>query len=334
MTLWAITSYFNPAACRHRYDNYLRFRQALAVPLLTVELFFGDRPDLNAADAEQLLQIRANSANLLWQKERLLNLACEALPADARHVCWLDCDLIFSDDDWPSKAESLLQHHDVVQLFSSVHHLPYGIMSVEHLNASALTRDGLYWQPSALYNHHSSSPIRYRKMSGVGLARTGNPGLAWAGSKELLLRHGLYERAVVGGGDRLFFAAACGSFVVPEMMLPHGSTPHQHWLQWATALHADLQSTTAFLDQPIFHLWHGDGSERRYRDRYQILHAHGYDPAVDVDIDANGCLAWCGSKARLEAEVADYVLSRGSGSHHDLAETVSSANTHRLSREI
>ena len=76
--LWAITSYYNPLAYRRRRDNYRSFRQRLGVPLLTVELAYGPQFELGEGDADLLLQRRGRA--VLRPKERLLNLALEALP--------------------------------------------------------------------------------------------------------------------------------------------------------------------------------------------------------------------------------------------------------------
>ena len=76
--LWAITSYFNPAGYNTRLANYRAFRARLKVPLVTVEASFDGRVQLRAGDAEILVQRTAR--DVLWQKERLLNVALGFLP--------------------------------------------------------------------------------------------------------------------------------------------------------------------------------------------------------------------------------------------------------------
>ena len=93
---WAITSYFNPVGYQRRLQNYRTFRQYLAVPLVTVELSFNGRFQLEHGDAEILVQIP--SADIMWQKERLLNLALKYLPESCEKLAWLDCDIVFEDD--------------------------------------------------------------------------------------------------------------------------------------------------------------------------------------------------------------------------------------------
>ena len=91
--LWAITCYFNPMRYRRRLANFRIFRECLQVPLVVVELTFGSEFELQAQDAEILIQLRCGA--ILWQKERLLNLALKALPNGCNKVAWLDCDIMF-----------------------------------------------------------------------------------------------------------------------------------------------------------------------------------------------------------------------------------------------
>ena len=90
--LWAITAYFNPMRYRRKYANYQLFRERLEVPLVAVELAYGPEFELGEGDAEVLLKLRGR--DILWQKERLLNVAFQALPSSCDKVAWVDCDVI------------------------------------------------------------------------------------------------------------------------------------------------------------------------------------------------------------------------------------------------
>jgi hypothetical protein len=71
-----------------------------AIPLATVELGFdGAVWELGAGDAD--LYVRVGGGDVMWQKERLLNLVLPRLPAACTLVAWLDCDLLLPDPDWP-----------------------------------------------------------------------------------------------------------------------------------------------------------------------------------------------------------------------------------------
>ena len=108
-TLWAITSYFNPAGYQRRLANFRQFRERLAVPLVAVELAYG--PDS---------QLKQGGQDVMWQKERLLNLALQSLPDGCKNVAALDCDVIFGTDDWPERATQALRRSVILQ--------PYGLV--------------------------------------------------------------------------------------------------------------------------------------------------------------------------------------------------------------
>ena len=92
--LWAITCYFNPMRYQRRLANFRIFRDRLQLPLVAVELAYGQEFELQAQDAEILIQLRDGA--VLWQKERLLNIALQALPSSCHRVAWLDCDIFFT----------------------------------------------------------------------------------------------------------------------------------------------------------------------------------------------------------------------------------------------
>ncbi len=81
---WAITAYFNPAGYRSKYANYRQFRKHLALPLVAIELSYG--PDFELKDDDAEIVLRRRGRDVLWQKERLLNIALAALPSHCRRV--------------------------------------------------------------------------------------------------------------------------------------------------------------------------------------------------------------------------------------------------------
>src|SRR5262249_57573476 len=76
--LWAISCYFNPCRYRRRLANYQGCRRRLTAPLVCVELSFDGRFELGADDADVLIKVKGGA--VLWQKERLLNIAWRHVP--------------------------------------------------------------------------------------------------------------------------------------------------------------------------------------------------------------------------------------------------------------
>ena len=139
---WAITSYFNPMRYARRRSNFRIFRERLNVPLIAVELAYGDEFELKEQDADILIQLRGSA--ILWQKERLLNLGLRALPPHCRNVAWVDCDIIFDKADWAESVKALLDRCALVQMFSRVNYL------------------AAHWTPEANGYKETDFELRYR----------------------------------------------------------------------------------------------------------------------------------------------------------------------------
>src|SRR5437867_4278139 len=70
-----------------------------------------------------MLKYSCNGTDILWQKERLLNLALRTLPPSCKKVAWIDCDVVFQADDWAERTSRLLDRFMLVQPFTDVYHV-------------------------------------------------------------------------------------------------------------------------------------------------------------------------------------------------------------------
>jgi hypothetical protein len=71
-----ITTHFNPQRFRRLRETYYQWRPTIEVPVICYEMVLGDaEPEIDGS-----VVIRGDENNLLWQKERLINLAIERLP--------------------------------------------------------------------------------------------------------------------------------------------------------------------------------------------------------------------------------------------------------------
>jgi hypothetical protein len=304
MTLWAITSYWNAAGFARRLKNYRTFRENLNAPLLTVELSFSDEFELASPDADELIQIKGRS--VLWQKERLLNIAAQALPDSCENVAWLDSDILFDDRDWSSRANKALQHNKLVQLFDRVGALGKGARSGEARDTEIgeLVESTL---SAAIAGREVASGLRYPKPWSLG--QTAN-GLAWAARREFFDAAALYDACILGSGDRALVCAALG---VPEIVLSALSLSPEHarhYLSWATRFSEWLDSRYACLAGTIFHLWHGHPKKRRIEDRYEGLRPFQFDPHRDIGLDSSQAWVWATDKKAMHDYTSRYFFSR------------------------
>lgn len=293
--LWAITSFFNPAGYRRRLLNYRRFRAALRIPLAAVELSFNGSWELAHDDADIL--VRVADGDVMWQKERLLNLVLAQLPPECRYVAWIDGDVLMQDSRWPERAVQALATTPVVQLFSTVRHVGNSGSAV------AGAADRAQSAAACVLGGQPPSVI-------VGTMNTYAHGYALAARRDVLERHGLYDRCVIGGGDTALLGAAYG---VPEVIAEGwrmSAAQRDHYSRWAAGFHADVRGRVGALGGEIHHLWHGDLADRRYGLRHADLEPHRFDPNLDIHLGSDGAWRWAGDKPGLHALLRDYFRDR------------------------
>jgi hypothetical protein len=303
-TLWAITCYFNPADYQRRLANYRLFRQRLNVPLVTVELSFDGTFQLQQADAEVLVQI--HGGDVMWQKERLLNIALQWLPNSCEKIAWLDCDVVFACPDWAEQANRALDECSLLHLF----HERYDLCRDATLDQLD-TRAGQDASPSVVYKMivEGVSPADLL-VSHPHQQRVTSNGLAWASRRNLLEAYGLYDACILGSGDRAILCAALGKFEYCTRALLMNARREEHYLAWARPYFEIVGGRIGYIPGRAFHLWHGEVKDRQYGVRDQVLEALGFDPFTDIAMDYNGCWRWSSDKRELHSFVRRYFETR------------------------
>lgn len=293
---WGITSFFNPVGYENKKKNYDKFRafsKKQGLSLLAVELAFGDKPfELSKDDADIIIQIRTAKDNILWQKEALLNIGLKNLPQDCDKFAWLDCDIIFEDNDWIKEALKLLDSYNVVQLFSYVVRLEPGRNEGEKL------RGHVYCIKS-------------------GAKKNNNTGYAWAARKEVFEGGGFFDKAILGGGDRLMCYAFCGDNLKDDsaknwIRNSYPSDIAERYNLWAEKISKKINGKFSYLDSHICHLWHGSKKDRMYEDRFFILEKNNFIFDKDVKRDRNGLWSWS-QGAKIKEDFKNYFRFRNEG---------------------
>lgn len=300
--IWGITCYFNPVKSPVRRANYDTFRQRLGVPLVTVELAYDDSFELGPTDADIIVHRRGT--DVMWQKERLLNIALDSLPPGCRSVVWLDADTVFANDAWVAQLDRALDEYALVQPFARVHLLPRGAPPGPHPDATF--RDSA----AAAFATDLAVDDWMQRFGDHGGRKVGL-GYAWAARRDLLRRHGFYDAAIIGGGDRAVVCAAYGHFA--GLIEKHRMNPRQkqRFLDWAVPFQADVGGRVGWIDGDLYHLWHGHIESRRYAERHAALAAQAFDPYTDIAIGEGGVWQWNSDKLALHRMLAEYFVSRG-----------------------
>jgi len=297
--LYAITSYYNPLGYRTRYENFHIFRNHLEVqgiPLIVVELATKDGSfQLPNAD----IQVRSQS--LLWQKERLLNLAIDIVPADADAIAWLDCDIIFLNQDWAKDTLSALEDFSLVQPFEAIVRLPKIDFSTLAINSNEARRS------PGLANGVNHQGFRYT--DGNIQIIFGDTGFGWAMRADELRAMKLYDRCILGGGDLAIAHAALS--IAHKFRFNYGLTHEQclDYLYWYQTASRVIRKRITHVAGDALHLWHGELANRNYLDRQQILVRHNFNPATDLVLNDYGAWELAGFRD-LEREIEEYFLNR------------------------
>jgi hypothetical protein len=296
---WVVTSYFNPCRYRTRKRNFETFAARLSsrdIRLLAVELV-ADGGTFELAPGRDTVRLRGGG--VLWQKERLLNVAIERLPSACTKVVWLDCDVVFENDDWLDATLSALDRHMVVQPFSRCAQLPPG----------ATSRQG----DESLVESFGAAFSRERTLAHTApYTEHGLTGFAWAARRELLDRCGLYDACPTGSGDHLMahvFAGFPDAPCIPAM-IGRGHSYAEHFGRWAAVADRLVAGSLGHVEGNLLHLWHGDRAHRRYRDRNTAFKAFAFDPEQHLRRHRCGAWQWAGAPPQMEAWAESMLVSR------------------------
>ena len=291
-TLAVVTCYFNPQRSATRRANWEMFADRIrraGVPLLTVE---GVAPD---GAPELVGSLAIECRDVLWHKERLLNVGIQSLPSDVDAVAWMDADLVFDRTDIRTAILDALCRWPVIQPWSE---------------CVLIGRDG---KPHGWFGDRAA-----RSLAAVNAGRPGDahphkkhPGFAWAARRETLESIGdLYDRHITGGGDTAmaigFYGDLESVFLREDRM---SEAMMSHWRRWAERAASVVAGRVGYIAGTIRHLYHGELSDRQYLHRWTKLAAAGFDPDRHVAIGKHGSLEWTpDAPERLREYVADYLL--------------------------
>lgn len=271
----ALVPLFNPLGYRRRVSNYDRVIEHLRKHgfrhVLTVEAIYPGQSPQSTGDA---IVVKATERQVLWQKERLLNIGLDSLrenPPEA--VAWIDADLLW-DRPVASLTLDALRTHDVVQPFRTL-----------TIHEEDLTIES----------------VRRAQYSDVDPAIPQHCGMAWAARWDVV-SGGLYDAEILGFGDRSMLEA----WEHDDSRTKFTPQWKSHWKSWWPARPLSIGCINAH----VCHLWHGTQVDRRYGEARKLLIKHGFDPVRDIRIGQNGLWEWTGANPVLNSAVVEHLQVR------------------------
>lgn len=249
--------YFNCVKSKRLLMNYLyvleKFKMA-GIPTYTIEMY-EDTPEIHDA-------IHVRTDFILFQKERLCHVLEKHIPKSFTKLLFIDCDLIFDNLNWYDDISAKLDDVNIVQPFSKGIWLD---ITYKHIVKVRV--------PFAFYK-------KLGKISSEGGIGGYHPGFAWAFQRDWFVEHGFFQESILGDGDTLS----------STIWLDYNDFVYRPYLVNAVqdykARLKELPSV-CFIEGNIYHLWHGDGKKRQYRERREIF-KHVADVRDIITKDKNG----------------------------------------------
>lgn len=296
--LAVITCLFNPSNYDSKNKNFNIFYENIkkqTADIFVVELSFTGK--FETRKNARRLHIHGSEKNIMWQKERLLNLAVKNLvPDNYEYIAWLDADVIFfNNDNWILEAIEQLKAYKVIQLFERAWQSQPNVAFPVNPKLGIVRKtvsDQLFNNQTLLKAEH---------------------GFGWAARREFFEHVGLYDRNIIGGADTMMFNACFEAlrctepWHIVEHLNPAWARSGQKWLKRAISY---IEGSATFISGDLVHLYHGSRHNRQYWNRNRILVDNNYDPSVDICINKDGIWEWNTNKFSMCDAVRRYFDDR------------------------
>jgi hypothetical protein len=294
--LAVLTSFFNPANYNNIKNNYTQFKSFMkesGVDLFTAELVFGDR-EFFTEESDYNVHIRGGNNNIMWQKERLLNLLLDKLPPEYNNVAWIDCDVLFENKNWVSDANDMLQKYKLVQLFEYVQF--FNENGVVNKNAIGIVKH--------LHNTKDIPNVSFDQRVG------GHPGMAWAIRREDIKTLKFNDFQIIGGADSIMMAASVGVLDNAYLYTQMNPKWYSQTLIWSVNFSNQINKSLFYIPGSVYHLYHGTNNNRKYSTRWAYLRDNEYTPRTDIVLNNDGVWEWATDKPDMHKKVKNYFFDR------------------------
>lgn len=307
--LHCITSYFNPSGYKKLKENYINFRRKFSASITTVEVSFD-----GSFFIDDSIKIRANSKNILWQKERCLNIAIESLPENAEAIAWVDADLYFTNPFWEKDLLKTLENHPVAQPFDYITETnrPANFMNKGFSNRFT-PHDLLGISYAKLHNtsdYYGYSVFRPDTFGVKKMPFGTHVGRSWAARGEIWKKYGgIWDKSVSSKGDILQLCGFAGAWDAYAVNLLRPSEK-KDYLQHARKQYDIVNNNIGCIKNTAIHLFHGRVADRQYNDLAKNLYKNDFSFDTDIHLDSNGLYAWNDPESSSAKILRDYFVKR------------------------
>jgi hypothetical protein len=285
--LYVVLPYFNYCGFKRRQELFIKFvheiQNVKGVRIVVSELV-GPAP-LPKLPVWKHIKNRSDSP--VWMKEKLVNVGIKNLPEDWKYTAWIDADITFLNPDWVQDTIEALQANDIVQMFRTA-------VNLGPNNEAIKIDKGFGYM-------HADSGTPYVKTDKYGYW---HPGYALACTRKAFRTMGssLLDWAILGSGDRHMAMSWIGRVL--------DSCPGNIHMNYKIMLmeyqHKCQNFKLSYVPGTILHHWHGRFEDRKYKERWEVLVRHAFDPITDVTMS----LRLTPSGKRMEKDLKAYFEGR------------------------
>jgi hypothetical protein len=290
--LYIVVPYFNFLNSNTPKENLITFINnnnfTNNVKLIISEGVYGDS-SLNIKSSKIFNHLKFNLKNILWAKENLINLAIKNLPNNWKYVLWCDKDILFKNDNWAENSIEKLKSCDVIQPWIRAYHLEKNQRYIPKKNNLPYVTSILYFQKELINEK-------------------GHSGMVWGINKNFYEKiNKILDWQIVGQAD-LTFAFCCGLKDKNKLL----NFTQTKFAKDILLKYAENFNNIRFdyIENEIYHLYHGNIKNRNYVERLNILLKHNYNPNEDTYYDENGVLSLTDKGRRMENDIKEYFYAR------------------------
>ena len=238
--LHVISVISNPVRYKSRPRLFKEFMERIHVTGVQhwiVEAVFGER-EFEVTNPNNPHHIQVRCDHELWLKENMINIAAARLPRDWKYVQWMDGDIQYVRNDWPTEVLHGLQHYPVLQAWS--HAVDMG---PETETMQTATGFGLCYSQG--------------KKIGEKYGNYWHPGYTWAWRRDAWdAVGGMIDLSICGSGDDHMAKGMIGE---ADRSMPKGLHPNYiHMVKaWESRATTFLKGNIGYIPATILHHFHG-----------------------------------------------------------------------------
>lgn len=255
--------YFNSAKSKRLLMNFLytieKFKMA-NIPTYTIEMYM-TTPEIKDA-------IHVKTDFILFQKERLCHILEKHIPEKYTKLLFIDADLVFDNLHWYTDLSNKLNTTNIVQPFTNALWLDITYKKIVKQRPSIV----LYLKVGDINKYNHGGIWGY------------HPGFAWGFQRDWFRKCGFYQHGILGDGDTLSATSWIDKSFHDEFL---DKRPYQRNALTEYVGLLKVRPSVCYIKGNIYHLWHGDGKKRQYRERRTIFKSVK-DIRDIVDVEPSG----------------------------------------------